>query len=154
VVLADVRQDALDQTRATFADQERLAFVRVDVRDETSVRNLVAETERTFGPPSVMVANAGVVPNASVLEMDVSEWDTVIETNLQGVFLSCQAAARSMVAHGTLGRIVTISSIAHNTGRPGASAYCASKADIVMFTKVLATELADQGSPSIALRRA
>jgi NAD(P)-dependent dehydrogenase (short-subunit alcohol dehydrogenase family) len=144
VVLSDVRQDALDQVQGTLPDQARLAFVQVDVRDQASVANLVAVTERTFGPPSVMIANAGIVPNASVLNMDLSEWDTAIETNLRGVFLSCQAAARSMVAHGTRGRIVTISSVAHSIGRLGASAYCASKAGVVMFTKVLAMELAER----------
>ena len=138
VVLGDVREDALDQARATFSDQERLAFVPVDVRDAAAVANLVATAEQAFGPPAVMIANAGIVPNASVLNMDVSAWDAVIETNLRGVFLSCQAAARSMVAHETRGRIVTISSIAHSYGRLGASAYCASKAGAVMFTKVLA----------------
>jgi 3-oxoacyl-[acyl-carrier protein] reductase len=143
VVLGDVREDALDQTQATFSDQERLAFVPVDVRDAAAVANLVATSEQVFGPPAVMIANAGIVPNASVLNMDVLAWDAVIETNLRGVFLSCQAAARSMVTHGTRGRIVTISSIAHSYGRLGASAYCASKAGVVMFTKVLAMELAE-----------
>src|SRR3954466_11793932 len=143
VVLGDVREDALDMARAAFSKQERLAFVPVDVRDAAAVAQLVARAEQVFGPPTVMIANAGVVPNASVLTMDVSAWDAVIETNLRGVFLSCQAAARSMVAHGTRGRIVTISSIAHSHGRLGASAYCASKAGVVMFSKVLAMELAE-----------
>src|SRR3954454_18310850 len=89
VVLGDVHQDALDQPRATFADQERLAFVQVDVRDAAAVANLVATAEQTFGPPSVMIANAGIVPGASVLNMDVAAWDAAIETNLRGVFLSC-----------------------------------------------------------------
>jgi NAD(P)-dependent dehydrogenase (short-subunit alcohol dehydrogenase family) len=144
VVLGDVRPDALDQAKATFADQARLAFVQVDVRDEASVAHLIAATERTFGPPSVMVANAGIVPNAAVLNMDLPDWDAAIGTNLTGVFLSCQAAARSMVAHGIKGRIVTMSSIASHVGRLGASAYCASKAGVEMLTKVLAMELADR----------
>lgn len=143
VVLGDVRQETLDRTRAAFSDRERLAFVVGDVRDAAAVTNLVVAAEQTFGAPSVMIANAGVVPNVSVLNMDVSEWDAAIETNLRGVFLSCQAAARSMVAHGTRGRIVTISSIASHVGRLGASAYCASKAGVEMFTKVLAMELAE-----------
>ena len=96
VVLGDVREDALDQAQATFSDQERLALVPVDVRDAAAVANLVATAERAFGPPAVMIANAGIVPNASVLNMDVSVWDAAIETNLRGVFLSCQAAARSI----------------------------------------------------------
>jgi 3-oxoacyl-[acyl-carrier protein] reductase len=98
VVLRDVQEDALDQARATFSDQGRLAFVPVDVRDAAAVTNLVATAEQTFGPPSVMIANAGIVPNAPVLGMDVSAWDATIETNLRGVFLSCQAAARSMAS--------------------------------------------------------
>ncbi|MFZ0218510.1 MAG: SDR family NAD(P)-dependent oxidoreductase [Candidatus Dormiibacterota bacterium] len=143
VVLGDVRQDALDQARAAFSDRERLAFVAGDVRDAAAVANLVATAEEAFGAPSVLIANAGVVPNAPVITMGVSEWDAAIETNLRGVFLSCQAAARSMVAHGIRGRIVTISSIASHVGRLGASAYCASKAGVEMFTKVLAMELAE-----------
>jgi len=74
--------------------------------------------------------------------MDVEEWDRVMETNVRGVFLTCRAAARSMVAHGTAGKIITISSGAYASGRPGAAHYCASKAAVVMFTKVLALELA------------
>jgi len=143
VVPGDVREDALDQAQGTFSNQKRLAFVPVDVRDAAAVANLVATAEQVFGPPAVMIANAGIVPNASLLNMDVSAWDAVIETNLQGVFLSCQATARSMVAHQTRGRIVTISSIAHSYGRLGASAYCASKAGVVMFAKVLAMQLAE-----------
>src|SRR3954463_7824674 len=82
VVLGDVQQDALNQVQGTFPDQARLAFVQVDVRDEASVANLIAATEQTFGPPSVMVANAGIVPNASVLNMDLPAWDAAIGTNL------------------------------------------------------------------------
>ena len=92
-----------------------------------------------------MVVNAGIVPNASVVNMDLEVWSTAIETNLTGVFLTCQAVARNMIAHGTRGRIVTISSIAHNVGRLGSSVYSASKAGVVMFTKVLAMELAGSG---------
>ena len=73
VVLGDVREDALDQAQATFSDQEWLAFVPVDVRDAAAVANLVATAQQVFGPPTVMIANAGIVPNASVLNMDVSE---------------------------------------------------------------------------------
>jgi NAD(P)-dependent dehydrogenase (short-subunit alcohol dehydrogenase family) len=67
-----------------------------------------------------------------------------METNLRGVFLTCQAAARSMKAGERPGKIITISSGAYASGRLGASHYCASKAGIVMFTKVLAMELAEQ----------
>ena len=84
----------------------------------------------------------GVYPNSPVLEMTVDEWDRVLETNARGVFLTCQAVGRSMVANGTRGKIVTISPGAYSSGRKGAAHYCASKAGVVMFTKVLAMELA------------
>ena len=67
----------------------------------------------------------------------------MIETNLRGTFLTCQAAARSMTAGGRAGKIITVSSGAYASARPGASHYCASKAGIVMFTKTLAMELAE-----------
>jgi 3-oxoacyl-[acyl-carrier protein] reductase len=90
---------------------------------------------------TIAVANAGIYPNCPVLEMTLEEWDRVIATNMRGVFLTCQAAARRMVAAKTRGKIITISSGAHNSGRKGAAHYCASKAGVVMFTKVLAMEL-------------
>ena len=67
-----MREDALDQAQGTFSNQERLAFVPVDVRDAAAVANLVATAEQVFGPPAVMIANASIVPNASLLNMDVS----------------------------------------------------------------------------------
>ena len=99
---------------------------------------------RRWAPITVAVANAGIYPNSPVLDMTVEEWDRVMETNVRGVFLTCQAAARRMAAAKTPGKIITISSGAYNSGRVGASHYCASKAAVVMFTKVLALELAGQ----------
>ena len=114
----------------------------MDVREEPSVTGFVEAAERALGPIGVAVANAGIYPNSPVLEMDVAEWDRVMETNVRGVFLTCRAAARRMVASGTPGKIVTISSGAAMSGRPGAAHYCASKAAVVMFTRVLAMEVA------------
>jgi NAD(P)-dependent dehydrogenase (short-subunit alcohol dehydrogenase family) len=62
---------------------------------------------------------------------------------MRGTFLTCQAAARSMTAGGRPGKIITISSGAYASARPGGSHYCASKAGVVMFTKTLAMELAE-----------
>jgi NAD(P)-dependent dehydrogenase (short-subunit alcohol dehydrogenase family) len=140
VALGDVRETPLK--RAAAALRDRVFSQAVDVRDEGSVTAFVAAAEKELGPVAIVVANAGIYPNAPVLEMDVAEWDRVMETNARGVFLTCRAAARSMVARGTPGKIITISSGAYASGRPGAAHYCASKAAVVMFTKVLAMELA------------
>jgi NAD(P)-dependent dehydrogenase (short-subunit alcohol dehydrogenase family) len=142
VALGDVREDALGRSVSRLGVSERVFSKTVDVRDGDSVREFVEAAEARLGPVTVMVANAGVYPSSLVLDMDVDEWDRVMETNVRGVFLACQAAARSMVSNGKMGKIITLSSGSYLSGRLGASHYCASKAGVVMFTKVLALELA------------
>jgi 3-oxoacyl-[acyl-carrier protein] reductase len=142
VALGDVREAPLQ--RAASALGAGVFAQVVDVREAGAVARFVEAAEKALGPVSVAVANAGIYPNSPVLEMTVDEWDRVMETNVRGVFLTCQAAARRMVASKTPGKIITISSGAYNSGRVGASHYCASKAAVVMFTKVLALELAGQ----------
>lgn len=143
VVLGDFRPAALDAAKSEFPDDSGALFQQMDVRDQESVAHFIGVGEEAFGPVTVIVANAGIYPNTPVLEMSQDEWDQVMETNVRGVFLSCQAAARSMVSNGTRGKILTVSSGASSSGRRGAAHYCASKAGVVMFTKVLALELAE-----------
>ena len=140
VALGDVREGPLERVAAALGD--RVFSQTLDVRDEASVSAFVGATEKQVGPIAIVIANAGIYPNTPVLDMDVEEWDRVMEINARGVFLTCRAAARAMVARGAPGKIITISSGAYASGRPGAAHYCASKAAVVMFTKVLAMELA------------
>jgi NAD(P)-dependent dehydrogenase (short-subunit alcohol dehydrogenase family) len=142
VAMGDVREQPLKRAASELGG-DRLFHGVVDVRDERSVDAFVDAAERALGPATVAVANAGIYPNTPVLDMDLEEWDRVMETNVRGVFLTCRAAARRMVASRTRGKLITISSGAYASGRVGAAHYCASKAAVVMFTKVLALELAD-----------
>jgi NAD(P)-dependent dehydrogenase (short-subunit alcohol dehydrogenase family) len=142
VALGDVRTAALKRTAEALGPG---VFAQVmDVRDVADVARFVDEAEQALGPVTVAVANAGIYPNTPVVDMAVEEWDRVMETNVRGVFLTCQAAARHMLAAMTPGKLITISSGAYASGRVGAAHYCASKAAVVMFTKVLALELAAQ----------
>ena len=141
VALGDLHESGLARAAERLGSSERVFTHPVDVRDGRSVADFVQATERAIGPVTVAVANAGVFPNSPVLDMTTEEWDRVIETNLRGVFLTCQAVARRMVAERMPGKLITISSGAYNSGRKGAAHYCASKAGVVMFTKVLAMEL-------------
>ena len=142
VAVGDFRETAVTRATARLGGGAGVFARVVDVRDPALVAQFVEAAERALGPVTVAVANAGIYPNTPVLDMTTEEWDRVMETNLRGVFLTCQAAGRSTVAHGTRGKIVTISSGAYQSGRVGAAHYCASKAGVVMFTKVLALELA------------
>jgi 3-oxoacyl-[acyl-carrier protein] reductase len=143
VALGDINKDALQRAGDALGDSKVFRGI-VDVRNEDSVHAFFAAAEHALGPVTIAVANAGVFPNDPVIDMPVAEWDRVIETNLRGTFLTCQAAARRMTAGGRPGRIITIASGAHASARLGGSHYYASKAGIVMFTKVLAMELAPQ----------
>ncbi len=143
VALGDLDKGSAQKAAAALGGGRAFADF-LDVRDEQSVQAFFNAAEGALGPVTVAVANAGVIPNCPVLDMPVEEWDRVMETNLRGVFLTCRTAARSMEAAGRAGRIITISSGAHASGRLGAAHYSASKAGIVMFTRVLAMELAER----------
>jgi len=142
LALGDLREPALKQALDRLGRSARVFGQVVDVRNDKSVADLVSAAERALGVITVAVANAGIYPNSPVLEMTVEEWDRVMETNVRGVFLTCQAVGRRMTANKTPGKMITISSGAYNSGRKGAAHYCASKAGVVMFTRVLAMELA------------
>ena len=145
VAMGDVWEDVVASEAAKLGD-DRVFAARLDVRDQASVETFFAAAEQALGGPvTVAVANAGVVPNCPVIDMSVEEWDRTIETNLRGAFLTCRTAARSMVKGGQPGRIITIASGAYISGRAGSAHYSASKAGIVMLTKVLAMELATRG---------
>ncbi len=116
--------------------------VTVDVRDAASVAAAVGEVIERFGQIDVLVNNAGIYPNTPVVEMDEAEWDAVFDTNVKGMFLVSRAVAKRMIERGQGGKMVNISSGAAESGRVGAAHYCASKAAVNMFTRVLALELA------------
>ncbi len=138
----DRAADACQQLRQLDIDCESFA---ADVRDSAAVRQMVERIESSMGPIDVAVANAGVYPVSSFLDMSEEEWDRVIDTNLKGVFLTCQAAARSMIDHHHHGRIITLSSGAANHAIWGWAHYCASKAAVVQLTRTIALELAEYG---------
>lgn len=91
----------------------------------------------------VAVNNAAVHPNTAVIDMEDSEWDSVIDTNLKGAFLFMRAAARQMIGQQRGGKLCLIASGAYKSARRGASHYCASKAGLVMLANTLALELAE-----------
>jgi NAD(P)-dependent dehydrogenase (short-subunit alcohol dehydrogenase family) len=146
VALNDLTEDRV-QAAAGRLRQEAIACrgYMTDVRDAGAVAALVTAIEDELGAPDVVVANAGLYPNTPFLEMTEAEWDRVIDTNLKGVFLICQAAARSMVRAGKAGRIVVISSTAAQRAIWGWAHYCASKAAAVMLTRAMALELGMHG---------
>lgn len=115
--------------------------VELDVTHDAAVRRVVAE----HGPFDIVVNSAGVVgPNKPMWEVSDDEWRSTIAVNLDGVFQVCRAVVPAMIERGW-GRIVNIASIAGKEGNPNLSAYSASKAAVIGFTKSLGKELATTG---------
>lgn len=148
---ASIALNDLDQDRVRGAC-ERLTQEGVscrpyaaDVRDAQAIRGTVVNIENQLGPIDVAVANAGIYPVSSFLELSEEEWDRVLDTNLKGAFLTGQSAARSMINHGRAGCIITLSSGVANSAISGWAHYSASKAGIIQLTKTMALELAPHG---------
>lgn len=146
VAVADINETlAVETARELESQGSKASAFTVDVTDSTQVKQLVQDVVKSFGAVDILVNNAGVGQSKPVLEMSEEEWDGLLAVNLKGAFLCAQASAREMISHGQGGRIVNIVSTAAENARVGAAAYCASKAGLIQFTKVLAMELGSFG---------
>jgi 3-oxoacyl-[acyl-carrier protein] reductase len=127
---------------AQFPD--RAEFQPVDVTDPDSVAGVMRYTADRFGGLDIVVANAGVNHDGKVDRIDPAAWRAMVDTNLNGVFYSVQAAARHMLDQGS-GAIVTVSSCMSSRVAIGAAGYSATKAAVEQFTRTAAIELGRKG---------
>jgi 3-oxoacyl-[acyl-carrier protein] reductase len=118
--------------------------VQLDVRLESNVESVVADIEKTHGPVSILVNNAGITQDNLALRMKEAEWDAVIDTNLKSVFRLCKAVVRGMVK-ARAGRIINITSVVGSSGNAGQINYAAAKAGIAGMTRSLAREIGSRG---------
>jgi 3-oxoacyl-[acyl-carrier protein] reductase len=117
----------------------------VDVSNHAAIAKAAAETHQALGKIDILVASAGITgATVPVTEFPVDSWLHVINVNLNGLFYCCREIAPFMIENG-YGRIVNIASVAGKEGNPNASAYSASKAGVIGFTKSLGKELATKG---------
>lgn len=118
--------------------------VRADVADESAVADLFSAVDERFGPPLVLINNAGVTRDDLLLRMSTANFDDVIATNLRSVFLCTKMAMRGML-RARWGRIISIASVAGMVGNPGQANYAASKAGIIGFSKSISKEVGSRG---------
>ena len=117
----------------------------MDVRKTEECDRLVAEARREFGRIDILVNNAAAGrgnDRVPLVELEESEWRRVIDVNLHGTFLVTKAVGRALIDQGQGGRIVNISSIAGRQGMPNFGVYATTKAGLILFTQVLAAEMA------------
>src|SRR5690606_26877909 len=115
----------------------------MQVTEEESIEQGLAEISKTLGDPAILVNNAGITRDNLMLRMKQDEWDSVIATNLTSVFRLSKLCLRSMLKE-RWGRIINISSLVATSGNPGQANYAAAKAGIIGFSKSLALEVASR----------
>ena len=148
VMLWDVDPAALESAR----EEVGTAHAQVlDVSDHAAVVNAAAAARDSLGRIDILVNSAGITgATAAVDEYPIDSWLKVIDVNLNGLFYCCRAVLPHMLANG-YGRIVNVASVAGKEGNPNASAYSASKAGVIGFTKSLGKEFATKGVIANAL---
>lgn len=146
VVAADIDGEAAITTAREVIEEGYEAIgLRVDISEASSVASMVEAAVKTYGRIDVLINNASlmsVLPRRSFMEISVEEWDRVMNVNLRGMLLCCQAVTPVMRAQGR-GKIVNISSSRVWEGTPLRLHYTTSKAGVVGFTRALARELGE-----------
>ena len=120
----------------------RAVAIIADAACEEDIRSAVVEAEASLGVIRVLVNNVGIGERRPMLDIPVEDWRNALQINLTATFLFTQLVARRMVDEGVGGSIVSIASVAGETGILNRSSYVASKHGIVGLTKTLALELA------------
>jgi NAD(P)-dependent dehydrogenase (short-subunit alcohol dehydrogenase family) len=134
---------AADTAREIESQGRRAEVRRLDLLEIGDVPGIVGELAEALGGIDVFVNNAGTGHTTPFLELDIGEWEQVIDVNLTGAFVAGQAAARLMVEAGNGGRIINVTSVHEHVPLRGSAAYCAAKGGLGLLTKVMALELAE-----------
>ncbi len=134
---------SLEETAREVKQQGKKALpISCDVTDPKSVQNMVDQTVKEFGKVDILVTSAGIAMRSPAEDFPIADWQKVMDTNVKGTFLCCQAAGRIMIKQGG-GKIITVSSIRGLLGHPGGyAAYGTSKGAVHLLTRQLATEWA------------
>jgi NAD(P)-dependent dehydrogenase (short-subunit alcohol dehydrogenase family) len=149
LVARDVAQlnAVADQARRSGTQAE---VFRTDISDESQVRELERDVLAKFGPVDILINNAGINVRKFCVDLTLSDWMGVLNTNLTSAFLICRSLVPHMKGRG-YGRIINISSIMGHISFPMRTAYSASKAGLLGFTRSLALELAGDGITVVSI---
>jgi 3-hydroxybutyrate dehydrogenase len=118
--------------------------IAMDITQPEQVSTAFARAAERFGPPQILINNAGAAMAAPIGKTDLAKWQGMLEVNLTGAFLCIRAVVQDMMK-GDYGRIVNVASTAGLTGYAYVTAYCAAKHGLIGLTRALARELAKTG---------
>lgn len=137
------RPEGADQVIASLPGSGHMRL-HLNVSDEASVQAAFDEIVKAYGKLDLLVNNAGITRDTLLLRMKTEDFQSVIDTNLKGVFLCTRAAAKLMLKARS-GSIVNVTSVVGEMGQAGQSNYAASKAGVEGFSKSIAREVASRG---------
>ncbi|MEM9561265.1 MAG: 3-oxoacyl-ACP reductase FabG [Actinomycetota bacterium] len=123
---------------------ERLLWVECDITETESVDAAITRVEAELGPPTIVVANAGVTRDMLMLRMSDDDFADIVDANLTGAFRTAKRAAKGMM-RARWGRVVFVSSVVGSIGQAGQANYAASKAGLVGLARSMAREFASRG---------
>jgi len=145
VLTARNRESAQHAASAVAAESgQRALGLAVDVVDPGAVDGMVAQTLDHFGRLDILVNNAGINIRRPIEQIEIDEWDQVVDTNLKGPWLCCRAVSEPMKRQ-KWGRVINLSSILGEVGLADRTPYCSSKGGITLLTRTLALEWAKHG---------
>ena len=121
----------------------RGCLIQFDVADSEAVQKALRQLGDEYGTPDILVNNAGITRDGLMARMKENDWDSVLDTNLKGVFLCSKAVMRGMMKK-RWGRIINISSVIGFLGNGGQVNYAAAKAGLSGLTKSIAREIASR----------
>ena len=144
VALWDVLDSGAETAARIAQSGASIFYQKVDITSKSEVEAAVAQLIEKHQKIDILINNAGVIRDRSFLKMEQSDWDTVMNVNLNALFITCKAVVPHMKAAG-YGRIVSASSINGFQGAFGKTNYAATKAGIAGFTRALCKELGRYG---------
>ena len=145
VIIADINPDTGNQVANTINDKAgKSQFIETDVSDLNSVKNMLEETVKQFGPPDVLINNAGINVFNEPLKMSIEEWKRAFSVDLDGVWFGCQCVLPYMVEKKK-GAIVNLASVHAIQIIPNCFPYPVAKHGVIGLTKALAVDYAEKG---------
>lgn len=141
VVLAARGRSELEETARRVGSA---SVMPTDVRSRVEIERLFEQVSSTLGPVDILVNAAGLGIFGSVVDFKDEDFETLIETNLRGIFFACRYVLPSMIERKT-GHIINIASIAGKVGGPGRAVYSSTKFGVIGFTESLAEEVREHG---------
>ena len=130
-----------DLEKQVAALGDKAIGVQADVSKVADLEMLIAKTVEAFGRLDIMVNNAGIETRTSILDTTEDQYERVMDINLKSAFFGTQIAAKQMIAQGTGGRIINMTSVHEDWPMPGNTAYCLSKGGMRMLTRTAGVEL-------------